>query len=163
LPAILRSSRASTARARSSRVWLSSNSTVRRLRADRERFLRNLPVDQLPQRRPRRHMRRPLPTPDVRRGRLRASRRLDDLGELHRRKRGQDLPPEQLRVVDRARISLVPLRQRPFAGLVRSTSSRDRLIHALDEPTRHTRDVDDDTSRETGEAAPRGHRGRREG
>ncbi len=61
-------------------------------------------------------MRRPLPTPDVRRVRLRAAGRLGDFGELHRRKPRQDLPPEQLRVVDRTGICLVPLSEGPLAS-----------------------------------------------
>ena len=47
---------------------------------------------------------------------LRTPGRRDDLGELHSAEPRQDLPPEQLRVVDRVRIGLVPLRQRPLAG-----------------------------------------------
>src|ERR1039458_3602976 len=61
-------------------------------------------------------MRRPLPTPDIASGRLRATDRVDDLGELHARKPRQDVPPEQLRVVDRIGIGPVPLGKRSLTG-----------------------------------------------
>jgi hypothetical protein len=42
--------------------------------------------------------------------------RLHDLGKRRGPEPRQDLPPEQLRVVGRTRIGLVPLRERPLAG-----------------------------------------------
>jgi hypothetical protein len=59
---------------------------------------------------------RPLTPSNVGSVRLRESGRLDDLGELHHPEPRQDIPLEQLRVVNRAGIGLVPLRQRPPAG-----------------------------------------------
>jgi hypothetical protein len=78
-------------------------------------------ADQLRQSTPSGQMRRPLPTPDVGRARLRAAGRLRDLGQLHESEPRQNLPPEQLRVVDRPGIGLVPVRQRPLTGRDRAT------------------------------------------
>ena len=61
---------------------------------------------------PRRNVRRPLPTPDVRRVRLGAAGRLCNLGELHGREPRQDLPPEQLQVVGGLRVRLFPFCER---------------------------------------------------
>ena len=84
------------------------------------RRLPNLALDsdtyELCQRRPARHVRRPLPTSDVRSGRLGASDRRHDLGERHNPEPRQNLPPEQLRVVDSAGVGLIPFRQRPLAS-----------------------------------------------
>jgi hypothetical protein len=73
-------------------------------------------ADKFGERCPRRDVRRPFPAPVVGRGRLTTPSRLHDLGKRHGPEPRQDVPPEQLRVVDRVRIGLVPLRQRPFAG-----------------------------------------------
>jgi len=54
--------------------------------------------DQLSQRRPRRHMRCPIPTADVRRS-LRATGRIGNLREVHAPEPRQDLPPGQLALV----------------------------------------------------------------
>jgi len=78
--------------------------------------------DQSAERRPRRDMRSPLPSPDVGRVRLRAPGRLGDLGELHGGEPRQDVPPEQIRVVGRPGVGLVPLRERPFASRDGSTA-----------------------------------------
>jgi hypothetical protein len=67
-------------------------------------------------------MRCPLPAPDVRRVRLGAACRLGDLRGFHRSEPGQDFPPEQLWVVDRVGIGLIPLRQRPLASRDGSTA-----------------------------------------
>jgi hypothetical protein len=68
--------------------------------------------------------------PVVGRGRLGTPSRFHDLGRLHSPEPRQDLPPEQLQVVTRARIGFVPTPTAPEVG-----DDGTRLAWPLHEPT----------------------------
>ena len=74
------------------------------------------PSDEFAKCRPRGYVRHSLPATDVRRGGLRATDRLGDLGQLDVPEPRQDLPSEQLRVVGRVGIGLVPTPTAPGVG-----------------------------------------------
>ena len=78
------------------------------------------------QRRPRRNMRRPLPSPDVRRGRLRAGRPPRRSRRASRSPAGADTTADPFRVVHGPRVRLLPFCERTHRDDVTGRGCRDR-------------------------------------